>query len=109
MDVKTRSDDTAYHPVDVAIGGRIRDARLSYGLTQDDLAKAIDISYQQLHKYEKGANRVSVSRLWMLAIALKVPIEYFFADLNEGAEPLGDPPRSRSRKLTLDGLCYWVR
>ncbi len=66
------------HFVDVEIGSRVRDARLAKNMTQTELGKAIGISFQQVQKYEKGTNRISGSRLWMLSKVLDVPIVYFF-------------------------------
>ena len=68
------------HTVDVHVGARIREARLMRGLSQEALGNAIDppVSFQQIQKYEKGANRVSSSRLWEIARALDVDIMYLF-------------------------------
>lgn len=53
---------------------------MSIGLTQDKLAKAVGITFQQIQKYEKGANRVGASRLQAIARILEMPVSYFFAD-----------------------------
>jgi transcriptional regulator with XRE-family HTH domain len=74
------------HPVDVHVGRRLRARRRLLGLTQELLAKAVDIRFQQIQKYESGANRVSASRLWSLAKALEVPVSFFFDGMN-GHEP----------------------
>jgi len=60
-------------PVDVVVGENIRTARLAAGLSQTDLGKACRVTFQQIQKYEKGANRVGGSRLMQIAEALKVP------------------------------------
>jgi transcriptional regulator with XRE-family HTH domain len=60
-------------PVDAAVGGNIRNARLAAGLSQTELGSACGISFQQIQKYEKGINRVGGSRLMQIAEALKVP------------------------------------
>ena len=65
------------HPVDLHVGKRLRARRRLLGLTQETLAKAVDIRFQQIQKYESGANRISASRLWALAKALEVPVSYF--------------------------------
>lgn len=78
------------HPVDVAVGRRIRFRRWMIGLTQQQLAAEAGITFQQLQKYERGANRVSASRLFELALALKVPIGFFFKDLEEDGVRLED-------------------
>jgi transcriptional regulator with XRE-family HTH domain len=81
------------NPIDVEVGGRIRTRRLLLGMNQQALADALDLTFQQVQKYEHGATRVSASRLAAMATILAVPISYFFADLqSDGAEP-----RSRTR------------
>ena len=70
--------------VDDHVGERIRERRTMMGLTQEHLAKALDISYQQVQKYETGANRVSAGRLFEIAKRLEVDVAYFFENL----EPL---------------------
>lgn len=69
------------HPVDVHVGKRIRQRRWMIGMTQQQLADAVGIKFQQIQKYETGMNRVSASRLWDIARALGVPISFFFEDL----------------------------
>src|ERR1700750_1560335 len=63
---------------DVEIGKRIRAQRLSRGMSQEDLADRLGVTFQQLQKYEKGANRVSAARLREIAIALKLPIAVLY-------------------------------
>lgn len=70
-------------PVDIHVGERIRLRRAMLRLTQQDLARSIGISFQQLQKYERGANRVSASRLFDIATRLDVPISFFFQDIDE--------------------------
>jgi len=74
------------HPVDTHVGRRLRARRRLLGLTQEKLAQAVDIRFQQIQKYESGANRISASRLWALAKALEVSVSYFFDGMN-GHEP----------------------
>ena len=71
----------APHPVDKAVGARVTTRRLALGRTQNDLARAIGVSFQQIQKYESGANRISTSRLWEIASALDAPMTFFFEDL----------------------------
>ena len=80
------------HPVDVHVGKRIRHRRWTLGTTQQQLADAVGIKFQQIQKYETGANRVSASRLWDIAVALGVPVSFFF----EGMEGLGTPEAPRT-------------
>ena len=69
------------HPVDVHVGKRIRQRRWMIGMTQQQLAEQVGIKFQQIQKYETGANRVSASRLWDIADALDVPVNFFFEGL----------------------------
>lgn len=66
------------HPVDVHVGKRIRHRRWLVGMTQQQLAERVGIKFQQIQKYETGANRVSASRLWDIADALEVEVSFFF-------------------------------
>lgn len=71
------------HPVDVHVGKRIRHRRWLVGVTQQQLAEAVGIKFQQIQKYETGMNRVSASRLWDIAEALSVPVSFFFEGLGD--------------------------
>ncbi|MDO5603529.1 MAG: helix-turn-helix transcriptional regulator [Paracoccus sp. (in: a-proteobacteria)] len=72
------------HEVDVHVGTRIRHRRWLIGMTQQQLADQVGIKFQQIQKYETGANRVSASRLWDIGKALDVPVSFFFEGLSEG-------------------------
>lgn len=74
------------HPIDHHVGQRLRQRRRLLGLTQQKLAEAVNIRFQQIQKYESGANRISASRLWSLSRALGIPVAYFFDGLN-GRDP----------------------
>jgi len=74
-------------PVDVHVGARIRTRRLLLGMNQETLANALGLTFQQVQKYEGGANRVSASRLAEVAEVLGVPIAYFFNDLDLADDP----------------------
>ncbi len=80
------------HVVDVHVGKRIRQRRWLVGMTQQKLAESVGIKFQQIQKYETGANRVSASRLWDIADALEVDVAFFFEGLKsvEGATPEAD-------------------
>ena len=67
----------------IHLGKKLRMRRLSLGLTQTKVAKAINVTFQQIQKYEKGTNGVSSIRLLQLSNYLKVPINYFFEDFSE--------------------------
>lgn len=74
------------NPVDLYVGKRLRQRRRVLGLTQQKLAEEVSIRFQQIQKYESGANRISASRLWSLAKALDVPVAYFFEGIEGDAE-----------------------
>ena len=65
------------------LGNKLKIRRLALGLTQTKIAKAINVTFQQIQKYEKGTNGVSSIRLLQLANYLKVPVNYFFEDFSE--------------------------
>ena len=90
------------HPVDVHVGKRIRTRRWMVGLTQQQIADAVGIKFQQIQKYETGANRVSASRLYDIAAALESPIGYFFEDIE------ADSGGSVTEKTMIDGATVGV-
>ena len=67
----------------IHLGNKLRMRRLSLGLTQTKVAQAINVTFQQIQKYEKGTNGVSSSRLLQLSQFLKVPINYFYQDYKD--------------------------
>jgi transcriptional regulator with XRE-family HTH domain len=69
--------------IDDHVGGRIRERRIMLGLTQQQLAAMIGVTYQQAHKYERGINRVSAGRLFEIARALSAPISYFYEGIGQ--------------------------
>ncbi|WP_121064424.1 helix-turn-helix domain-containing protein [Chachezhania antarctica] len=78
------------HHVDIHVGKRVRHRRWLIGMTQQQLAEQVGIKFQQIQKYETGANRVSASRLWDIADALDVPVSFFFEGLDEEAATAGE-------------------
>lgn len=80
------------HPVDVHVGKRIRHRRWMLGMTQQQLADAVGIKFQQIQKYETGMNRVSASRLWDIASTLDVTIGFFFEGIDSSAEERAATP-----------------
>lgn len=73
------------HPVDIHVGKRIRHRRWMNGTTQQQLAEAVGIKFQQIQKYETGMNRVSASRLWGISKVLNVDVSFFFESINDDA------------------------
>ena len=71
------------HPVDIHVGSKVRQRRTLLGLSQEKLGEAVGLTFQQIQKYERGANRIGSSRLFDLSRVLDVPVSYFFEDIPE--------------------------
>jgi transcriptional regulator with XRE-family HTH domain len=71
------------NPIDVHVGSRVRLRRTLLGMSQEKLGEAIGLTFQQVQKYERGANRVGASRLYDLSRVLDVPVSFFFDDLKQ--------------------------
>ena len=103
------------NPIDIHVGKRIRMRRLFLGMNQETLANALGLTFQQVQKYEGGANRVSASRLSAMAEILSVPISFFFGDLqsakgSETAEQRASYNNlERSETIELVRLYYAIR
>jgi transcriptional regulator with XRE-family HTH domain len=82
----SNTEDSAPHPLDIALGSRIRLRRRELGLSQEQLARQIGITFQQVQKYEHGANRVSFSRLVEIAQALKCGVIDLIGDLDKSKD-----------------------
>lgn len=91
-------------PVDIHVGSRVRLRRTLLGLSQDKLARAIGVSFQQLQKYERGTNRISASRLYALSKVLGVGISWFFEDAPSNTKRRTAPaePRAAANEATAD-------
>lgn len=74
------------HPVDRHVGLHIRMRRKALGISQEKLADSLGLTFQQVQKYERGANRVSASKLWEIARALKTNVAYFYEGLEDEAD-----------------------
>lgn len=92
--------------IDTHLGKRLRRRRRLLGLTQQQLAAAVGVRFQQIQKYECGANRISAARLWQLSEALEVPVGYFYDGLSdvrrETAGESAEGGEMFARKETLD-------
>ncbi|MDO8606954.1 MAG: helix-turn-helix transcriptional regulator [Phaeospirillum sp.] len=71
------------NPVDVHVGTRVRLRRTLMGMSQERLGEAIGLTFQQVQKYERGANRIGASRLFDLSRVLDVPVSFFYDDMSE--------------------------
>jgi len=90
-------------PIDLAVGARLRILRRAHGLSQTELAGRVDLTFQQIQKYERGANRISASKLWRMAKVLDVPVSRFFGDTEQDTseEDLGYLAHADAPKLLL--------
>ncbi len=74
---------TNNNAIDVHVGRRVRLRRTLLGMSQEQLGEALNITFQQVQKYERGSNRISASRLWDIAQILDVPVSFFFDDMTD--------------------------
>ncbi len=72
--------------IDRHLGKRLRQRRRTLGLTQQQIAEAVGVRFQQIQKYECGANRISAARLWLLAKALEAPVSAFFEGIGDDGD-----------------------
>jgi len=95
QDIKNSTDRVAHrsvrgrmpsgkpNPVDVYVGNRVKHRRMGLGMSQEQLGVALGVTFQQVQKYERGANRIGASRLWDLSRVLECPVSYFYDDMDE--------------------------
>jgi transcriptional regulator with XRE-family HTH domain len=88
-------------PVDIHVGSRVRLRRTLLGLSQEKLGEAVGLTFQQIQKYERGANRIGASRLFEFSRILDVPVSFFFDDMSDrvagadgGAAGMADQPQA---------------
>jgi transcriptional regulator with XRE-family HTH domain len=81
-----RRSTTRTQDIDRHVGARVRERRIMLGLTQQQLADLIGVTYQQAHKYERAINRISAGRLFEIGQVLGVPASYFFAGLEQDSD-----------------------
>jgi len=103
------SQQRSPNPIDLHVGGRIRMRRKVLGVSQERLAEALGLTFQQVQKYERGSNRVSASKLYEIARFLGSPISYFFeglADPTSGEAAVVDGPEQMMHDflMTSEGL-----
>jgi len=97
MTVRKRKTKGTPDPVDVHVGQRLKVRRSLLGMSQEKLGKSIDLTFQQIQKYEQGLNRISAGRLYQFGKILQVPISYFFDNFQgaaAGAPGLSDNEQS---------------
>lgn len=88
------------NPIDVHVGSRVRLRRTLLGMSQEKLGEAIGLTFQQVQKYERGANRIGASRLFDLSRVLDVPVSFFFDDMpaEAAAAPVDDEETGTSHE-----------
>lgn len=94
----------APHPVDVYVGNRVRLRRAFLGYSQDHVAKALGVTFQQIQKYERGGNRISASKLFEMSVLLDVPISFFFEGADDVmAEGIVKDMAAQSKRVNKNG------
>lgn len=101
-----RLSSGAPNPVDAHVGQRVRLRRLSLGMSQEKLGAALGITFQQVQKYERGANRIGASRLWDLSLVLQCSVAYFYEEMNDRVS--GASPRNLVRSAAESSQDYEV-
>jgi len=111
------------NPIDIHVGKRLRMQRMIRGLSQEALGQILGLTFQQIQKYESGTNRIGASRLYDLARALEVTIDYFYEEIppqvmaasprhlarNGGTEPEVSPPAPLNSREALDLIRTYYR
>ena len=95
-------------PIDVHVGNRVRVRRTLLGMSQTQLGERVGVTFQQLQKYERGADRVSASRLFQISRILEVPVASFFEGLDEGT-PAWSPDDMVAKRETLELVRAYYR
>ncbi len=97
------------NPVDIHVGSRVRLRRTLLGLSQEKLGEAVGLTFQQIQKYERGANRIGSSRLYALSRILDVPVSFFFEDMpaeisGKGGRPVPGVVARTQQEFSADPL-----
>jgi len=111
MSNSEKNTPTGPNPVDIHVGSRLRSRRILLDMSQEQLGTSIGLTFQQIQKYERGANRIGASRLYHIAQILNINVSYFFDAFEEGKKSLGfaEPTQSEfksedimAKRETLD-------
>ena len=89
------------NPVDIHVGGRMRLRRTLLGLSQEKLGNAVGLTFQQIQKYEKGANRIGAGRLYQFSQILDIPVSFFYDDM-PGETSNAGPGLSENDRVPFD-------
>ena len=97
------------NPVDIHVGSRVRLRRTLLGFSQEKLGEAVGLTFQQIQKYERGANRIGASRMYALSRVLDVPVAFFFEDMppeisGKGGKPVPGIAEKYQAEFTPDPL-----
>ena len=92
------------NPVDIHVGSRVRLRRILLGMSQEKVGNALGLTFQQIQKYEKGANRIGSSRLFKLSNLLGVPVTYFFDDMPDNLVPNDQNQSGRNHRTFNQSL-----
>ncbi len=103
------SDGREANATDKRLGERVRARRLEMGMSQEQLAAALGVTFQQVQKYEKGVNRIAASRLLDIAAALDLPIATFFEGLQKSKSRPGKAPGELDAALVTPGAVDLVK
>jgi transcriptional regulator with XRE-family HTH domain len=103
------NDERAANAIDRKVGQKVRARRLEIGMSQERLAELLGVTFQQVQKYEKGVNRIAVSRLWDISSALEMPVGKFFEGVGargvaEGRQEYVDDALATPEGAQLMGL-----
>ena len=91
------------NPIDIHVGKRVRLRRTLLGMSQEKLGKAINLTFQQVQKYERGTNRIGSSRLYQLSQVLDIPVSYFFDGLPSEFSGLKAPGLADAKIASFEG------
>jgi transcriptional regulator with XRE-family HTH domain len=100
---RARRKGAAPHPVDVHVGARVKKRREELGMSQGKLGEELGLTFQQVQKYERAANRISASRLYRMGMTLGVDVSYFFEGYRpEGRGGFAEPPAAGFERNPLE-------
>lgn len=102
--MKTTVKDNGPNPIDLHVGARVRLRRKMLGVSQEGLADSIDLTFQQVQKYERGANRISASKLYEIAQVLKVRVQYFFDGYQDEGDGASEDGTDLSHERQVDAF-----
>ncbi len=114
---KRKDENEGPNPIDIHVGSRVRFRRTLLSMSQEKLADAIGLTFQQVQKYERGLNRIGASRLWEISRVLKTPISFFFDEMKdveklaikEKGQEIEYDPMQRKETVELIRLYYQIK